>query len=146
MVKINIDQSDTYTEILVDIKCPVIDRRIEAIIKQINNSYSSVIGKDKDKTYSVSIEDIYYIESIDDKTFIYEKNKILESSNRLYELEENLKGSTFVRVSKSCILNIDKLDSVKSLINGKYEAYLLNGERIIVSRHYVSDFKKKFGL
>ncbi|MFV0393886.1 MAG: LytTR family DNA-binding domain-containing protein [Coprobacillaceae bacterium] len=146
MVKINIDQSDKYDDIYVDIKCPVIDKRIESIVTQINNSYSAIIGCYEEKTYAVGLKNIYYIESIDDKSFIYENNRVLECSNKLYELEEQLKGSTFVRVSKSCILNIDKLDSVKSLINGKYEAYLLNEERIVISRHYVSEFKKKFGL
>ena len=44
------------------------------------------------------------------------------------------------------ILNIHYLKSVKALFNGKYEAMLINDEKLIISRRYVSSFKKEFGL
>jgi DNA-binding LytR/AlgR family response regulator len=146
MVKITIDKADTYEDIEIMITCKEINQQVKEVIKQINNVYTSIIAKQDDKTYAVNLNTIYYIEAIDDKIFLYEEDRILECSNRLYELEKQLQDSSFVRISKSCILNIDMLDSVKYLINGKYEAHLLNGEKMIISRHYVSDFKEKFGL
>ena len=71
--------------------------------------------------------------------------EVFSSDKKLYELEEQFKDSSFVRISKACILNIDHLDSVKVLINGRLEARLLNGEKLIINRHYVSAFKKKLG-
>ena len=76
-----------------------------------------------------------------------------ESNLKLYELEEQLKNTSYIRVSKSIILNIEKLQSVKPLINGKLEAnlknnekILINNEKILINRHYVPEFKKKFGI
>ena len=146
MVKINIHQSDTFEEIEINIKCYSIDKKLNDLISLINNHYSSLVLKDQDYTYSINPNQIFYIESIDDKTFVYLENQVLENSLRLYEVEETLKEGTFIRISKSCILNIDYLRSVKALLNGKYEAHLFNGEKLIISRHYVSSFKKKFGM
>ena len=65
---------------------------------------------------------------------------------KLFEFEEALINSSFVRISKSCILNIHFIEKVKPTLNGKYEVLLINGEKLIINRHYVPDFKKKFGL
>ena len=86
------------------------------------------------------------IESVEEKTFVYLEKEVYESNLKLYELEEQLKNTSYIRVSKSIILNIEKLQSVKPLINGKLEANLKNNEKILINRHYVPEFKKKFGI
>ena len=86
------------------------------------------------------------LKSVDEKTFIYCENDVYESRMKLFEFEEALINSSFVRISKSCILNIDFIEKVKPMLNGKYEVLLINGEKLIINRHYVPDFKKKFGL
>ena len=68
------------------------------------------------------------------------------SELKLYEIEELLMNTSFVRISKSCILNTDVLDKVKISLNGKMEATLQNGEKVLITRHYVPAFKKKLGL
>ena len=92
------------------------------------------------------INDIYYIEANEDKVFLYCKDKVYETNSRLYELENKLETCSFIRISKSILLNLNKLDNVKALLNGRYEAMLINNEKLIITRHYVSDFKKKFGM
>ncbi|MFR9043004.1 MAG: LytTR family DNA-binding domain-containing protein, partial [Intestinibacter bartlettii] len=94
----------------------------------------------------ISLKDAYYIESVEEKTFVYLEKEVYESNLKLYELEEQLKNTSYIRVSKSIILNIEKLQSVKPLINGKLEANLKNNEKILINRHYVPEFKKKFGI
>ena len=88
---------------------------------------------------------IYYIESVDDKCFVYTKNECFETKYRLYELEDTL-GSSFLRCSKSMICDIRKIKSVRAELNARMSAALLNGEEIIISRSYVKDFKKRLGL
>ena len=78
--------------------------------------------------------------------FIYCEDKVYETSLRLYELEDQLDPRLFVRISKSILLNLNKLDNVRALLNGRYEALLINRERLIITRHYVSSFKEKFGM
>ena len=90
-------------------------------------------------------DQIYYIESVDKRTYVYSKDNCYETKYRLYELEELL-GFHFLRCSKAMIVNIRKIRSVRAELNARMSVELLNGERIIISRGYVKDLKKKLGV
>ncbi len=66
--------------------------------------------------------------------------------SKLYELLDELPGWIFVRVSKSVILNINKMKSLTPAFGGRYEALLKNGEKVIISRQYVSSLKEVLGV
>ena len=83
---------------------------------------------------------------MDERIFIYRQNDVLECRLKLYELEEKLNGTNFLRISKSCILNLNHLESVSPQFDGRFEALLENGEKVIINRHYVKAFKEKFGV
>ena len=87
----------------------------------------------------------YYIESVDKRTFVYTKDDCFESKLRLYELEETL-GTFFLRISKSMIVNLKKIKTVKSDLSGRMEATMLNGEKIVISRSYVKEIKRRLDL
>ena len=89
---------------------------------------------------------VYYIEVVDGKTFLYCKDKVFESKQKLYELEETLAGGDFLRVSKSTLLNFSKIRSLSPALSGRFEASLDNGEKVIISRQYIGDIKKRFGI
>ena len=44
------------------------------------------------------------------------------------------------------ILNIGKIRSVSASMNGRFEAKLLNGESVVISRQYVPKLKEKLGM
>jgi len=89
--------------------------------------------------------DIFYIETVDNKTFIYCESNVYESKQKLYELEE-LKMTDFLRISKSSIINLSKIKSLIPSMSGRLEAVLFNGERVVISRQYVTELKKNFGI
>lgn len=94
------------------------------------------------QTYLCQIRDIYYIESVDKKTFLYTKNECFETKYRLYELEGIL-NNYFLRCSKAMIINMRKIKTVKSELGGRMNATLLNGEVIVISRSYVKELKQR---
>lgn len=145
-MKLFIEQSDEYNDTEITIKCGIVDERLESIIQQIRLCMFSVSGVKDGETRVIPLEEIFYFESIDERTFIYLKSDVYECSMKLYELEEQLEKANFVRISKSCIVNIMKLDSVRPLMNSRYEAKLDNGEKLIINRHYLANFKSKFGI
>ena len=146
-MKLTIEQSSDNKEIEINIKCgQVIDERLQKLIDQIRLYSFSIIAKKDKEIYQISLKDVYYIESIEEKTFVYLEKEVYEASLKLYELEEQLVNTSYIRVSKSIILNIEKLQSIKPLINGKLEATLKNQEKVLINRHYVPAFKKKFGI
>ncbi len=145
-MKLVIDQSLENQEVQITIRCGLIDANLEKLITQIRLYSFSLTGKRDDSIYVIKLEDIFYFESIDEKTFIYCRKDVYESNMRLYELEQQLAATDFVRISKSCILNVVKLESVKALLNGKMEAKLINNEKVIITRHYLQSVKEKLGL
>ena len=145
-MKLLIEQSDQYTDAEIVIKCGMMDDRLESIIQHIRLHMFSVAGVKDGETKIFPLGDIFYFDSTDERTFLYLENDVYECSLKLYELEEQLEKANFVRISKSCIVNIMKLDSVRPLLNSRYEVKLENGEKLIISRHYQPGFKRKFGI
>lgn len=105
---------------------------------------SIAVSKD-DQTFFCKMDQVYYVESVDKKTFVYTKDECYQTKKRLYELEEAF-HINFLRCSKAMIVNIRKIKTVKSGYNGRMNAQLLNGETIVISRSYVKDLKKRLGL
>lgn len=101
-----------------------------------------IIGTDDKCTYQISIWDVFYIESVDRKSYIYTKDKVYQSDFPLYILHSQLPDDVFIRISKSCVLNVNVLEHIGTLSNSKLEATLSNGEKVCVSRTYVSEIKK----
>ena len=86
--------------------------------------------------------DLFYAESVDDRLFLYTAADSYEIRMKLYELEDLLKNNSFFRVSKSMIVNLMKITSVRPALNGRFSAILKNGEEIIISRKYVPALKQ----
>ena len=145
-MKLLIDQSPENEEVEIIIKCGIIDARLEKLIEQVRLYFFSVAAKRDGKTFQLRLEDIFYFESVDSHTFAYTEKEVYECSMRLYELEDQIAKTDFVRISKSCILNVTTLKNVRGLLNGRMEAELENGENVVVTRHYVEALKKKLSL
>ena len=109
-----------------------------------NGSGGISVTKDR-STYFCKLTQIYYIESVDKRTYVYTKADCYESRDRLYELEEKL-GAYFVRISKSMIVNLRKIRKVNAEPGGRMVAVLLNEERVIISRSYVKEIKRRLGI
>lgn len=118
-----------------------IDRAVSLLEK---GAQSLVVYKDR-QAFVCEFDRIYYIESVDNKCFVYTRTDCFEAKCRLYELERML-DPNFFRCSKSMICNIKKIRSVKAEYNARMNATLLNGEAIIISRSYVKDLKKRLGI
>lgn len=146
ILKLIIDQSPVHSEVEITVKCSLIDARLERLIEQIRLYSFSIAGKKDGRTYYIRLEDVYYFEALERKTFMYTKDECYESGLRLYELESQLEKTNFVRISKSVILNISVLKSVRAMLNGRMEAELANGEKMIINRHYVDALKQKLDV
>ncbi len=109
-----------------------------------NGSGGVAVTKDRN-TFFCRLTQIYYIESVDKRTYVYTRDDCYESRDRLYELEEKL-GPWIVRISKAMIVNLRKIRNVSAEPGGRMVAVLLNGERVIISRSYVKEIKRRLGI
>lgn len=131
----------TEPEIL-EIKCHKIDDEVQEIVSFIKSRYGVLNGKKDGNVSEIPVPDVCYIESVDNRTYIYTVNDCYEIGMRIYELEEMLSESTFIRVQKGMLLNIMKITSIRPGLSGRYVALLKNNEEVIISRKYVPDFKQ----
>lgn len=143
-MKLYIKEGLPIQEPEIHIKCKKIDDRLQVVIDRLQLSTQTVTVKKDSAIHKLALEDIYYFESVDDKVFACCEVDVYETSYKLYEIEEQVSAFSFARISKSVIVNINMIQSIKPQLNGRFEAMLSNNERQIVSRHYVSGLRDKF--
>ncbi|AVK47541.1 histidine kinase [Clostridium sp. MF28] len=146
-VSINIISSELEEEVIFNVH-NVQEKITEAIelLTSSNEVIKHLLGRKEEKYYKVNVDEIFYIESIDRKVFIYTKTQTYEISEKLYVLEEQLASMDFIRISKSLLLNINKIHSFYPKLSGNLEALLTNNEKVIISRRYVANLKNKLGM
>lgn len=115
---------------------------VEAALQFMNAPAKKLIGTKNDTQAVIDFADVLYAETVDRKTFIYTADDVFRTELTLSQLEEVLNTVNFFRCSKSMIINIDKIATLKSLASNRIDAALINDEHIIISRTYASEFRK----
>lgn len=126
----------------VEIHCHAVSDEVREIVAFVKSRQGQLTGTLDERQYEVPITDIFYIESVDNKVFLYTKDKIFETKQKIYEFETLLKQKHFLRVSKSTLLNLMKVSAIKPALNGRFTAVLFSGEQVIITRKYVPDLKR----
>ena len=126
----------------VEIRYHWITDEIQEIISFVKSRQGQLSAVRDGKRFEVPVVDLFYAESVDDRLFLYTAADSYEIRMKLYELEDLLKHKSFFRVSKSMIVNLMKITSVRPALNGRFSAVLKNGEEIIISRKYVPALKQ----
>lgn len=138
-----IEENVSQKELEVLIKCAQKNHKVERLLELIRSVDKTVTCRTETSMCWMSASDIYYIESVDKKTFIYGEKLVYCTDLRLYQLIEELSDAGFVQVSKSCMINLQMLDSIRPLFNSRMEATLTNGERLTVTRKFIPSIKNK---
>jgi hypothetical protein len=85
-------------------------------------------------------QDVYYFESVDKKTFAYLKHDVLQITDNLSDAEYTYASYGFIRINKSCIVNLYQVKVIKPEINMRIKLELENGESLIINRGYKKAF------
>ena len=144
-MKIIIEEPQDGEEDQVIVRCRQLTPELLRMLALLK-THGAVVAYNGNEIHRIHPTSIYYIEVVDNKTFIYCKDKVFESRQKLYELEESLKNSDFLRISKSVLLNLCRIKSLSPALSGRLEASLDNGEKVVISRQYVGDLKKRLGI
>ncbi len=121
----------------VVIKCRQIDDEIMRLKYHIEMFDKKLQAKKDNEWCFVNLPDVLYFESVDNRIFLYTEDDVMEVKQRLYELEIILSDKDFMRISKSQIININKVKSLRPEINRTILATMCNGEQLSISRKYV---------
>ncbi len=145
-MKIHIKQDPSVDETEITVLCRTLNRELQELISYIGLADNTIVGMTGEETFFIPLTDILYFESVDRKVFFYTSDGEFETRTTLAQLEEKLALTPFARISKSSIVNLRKVRSIKREENSRLLATLANGERIMVSRQYIREIQRKLGI
>lgn len=100
--------------------------------------------KDGRKSMTIQVNDILYISSANPYIAIHTIERKYLHLSSLRAIATALSADQFVRIHKSTIINIKKVSSYTSRLNGDYDIVLKNGEVVRLSRVYTHLFRARF--
>ncbi len=127
---------------MVEIRCHQITDEVRELISFVKSRQGQLTASQDGQRFEIPVVDLFYAESVDERVFLYTARDSYEIRMKLYELESLLKNRHFLRISKSMLVNLMKISSVRPALNGRFSALLKNGEEVIISRKYVPALKQ----
>lgn len=145
-MKIHLTINSELHETEIHIHAKEYNQQIEKLMKQLQATQSTIIdGYLQQEIHMLKISDIYSIYAEGSKVFLQTEEQEFESKRKLYELEDQL-AKDFARVSKSTLVNINKIASIQMGKIGSTELLLDNDVSIHVSRKYLKELKHQLGI
>jgi len=119
---------------------PQVEKIVE--IAKGNQAPLHIYGEnEKEEKVLLKIEDVYYFESVDKRTYAYLMEEVYQVQKSLLLLEGELKVNGFIRINKSNVVNIYKITCIKPELNMRVKANLENGEYLFINRSYKGKFE-----
>ena len=119
------------------------DRAIERLVEYVEQErYHSILLTCYRGNEIVQLPEssICFIETVREKQPVHTDAEILEVKKRLYELERLLPPG-FIRISKSVIMNMDRVTAYRPMVNGLMAASFPNNDIVYISRKYLKDVR-----
>lgn len=145
-MKIEIIEDEKANDLDIVVTCKRLTPDVEKILASLRMINHQLTVKKDGEIHFLDIAQIIYIESVDRKCFIYTRKDVYESDCRLYELEGQLEEYGFLRVSKSFLIHLQDIQSLRADINRRVRITMAGGEQIIASRQYAEELKKRLGV
>lgn len=145
-MKVTVEEHPGLEQTEVSIRCPRLDAQTARLVELLRLSDARLTGEKDGETCILDGADVLYIDTVDRGTFLYTAAGVYQTRLRLYELEEQLAGLDFVRVSRSALVNFAEVRSLRPDLGGRLRLTMSNGELVVVNRQYAPAIKQKLGL
>ena len=100
------------------IKCQNLSEDIQNLLQKLKQGNTKIAGHNEDGIHLLEPDEVYYFETVDNKVFACCKKEVYEVREKLYTLEGMLPVESFMRASKSAILNLNKVKSLSPAFGG----------------------------
>ena len=114
---------------------------IRDIIRKLKPE-NRMIGRKEQLSIILDPYQVLYIETVDTTTYAYTVEDVYKIDYTLAEAEHEFVRDGYFRCSKSMVININRVSSLKSLPGNRIDTVLENGEHVIISRTYAREFRK----
>ena len=144
-IRVEIDPRNGSEEEVV-IRCNTLSEEVMMLQKQLSEIVSSKLKLEVykgDTVLYLSPDEILFLETTDTFLAVHTAKEIYSAKERLYTLEEML-PSSFIRISKSSIVNIANIRSVKRNITGPSEIEFAGTvKKAYASRNYLKQLMNR---
>lgn len=146
-MKVNLFVSRDIEEPYADIHTnELTDNVTRAISILENDDASEMLAVKKGSDISLlEFGEVFMLRVENKQVNVYTENKEYLIKKPLYQIEETLNGD-FVRISKTTIVNLKKIERVAPSLKGMMFIELKNGLKDNISRKYLPDFKRALDL
>ena len=141
-MEVNIKLDPNCTQPKVIIYTNEITEEINDLAKSLSGvEYSSLAGYKNGEILLIRPDDIIRIYAQGQKVLAQLEKDTAQLKYRLYELENRLAGTSFMRISNSEIVNFKKVVSLDMNMSGTISLKYKSGEKSFVSRRYIEKIK-----
>ena len=146
-MKVNLFVSRDIDEPYADIHTNELTDNVTKAISTLESEDSSdmVAVKKGSDIALLEMEEIFMFRVEDKQVKVYTENKEYLIKKPLYQVEDTLSGD-FVRISKTTIVNLKKIERVAPSLKGMMFIELKNGLKDNISRKYLPGFKQALDL
>ena len=145
-MRLRVEISPETAEEEVVIRCRERDARtvsLERAVESIIGCSTDMMLTLGDTEYYIPKKELLFFETYDGKVTAHTADRMLYTSYKLFELE-SIMPKSFVRVSKSCIVNIDAIGAIAKNLTGASRVMFRGTEKAVyVSRSYYKVLKEK---
>lgn len=141
-VEFEIDNNIDETKVVIYSKEK--NEEIKSLMSKLENynyNFENLIGTKDDMTYILEQENIESFLTESGRVYARIGNTKFNIKRKLYELEENFKSTSFVRISNSEIVNFNKVESLDIQGSLSIRLNFKSGEYTYVSRRYIKRIK-----
>lgn len=128
-------------------------QRVKTILNEDNEPTKSLQEKKTvfpiemdDRIFMVKAQEILAVEVNHGETTIYTAEKEYKTFEPLNAWENKLPKPPFMRIHRSYLVNLDKIEEIEPWFNQTYQITVENELKFPVSRSYIAGFKKQMGL
>lgn len=144
-VEVKIDPS--YTEPKIVILTASMTDEVSRLMQRLSDNDPHIISGSRDgKIKVLEQNDLFRVYASNGKVFAETGGGEYLLRLRLYEAEERLDPTHFVRISNSEIINLKKVKNFDLSFTGTIFVELMNGTTTYVSRRFVAKIKKLLGI
>ena len=117
-----------------------IDDETRELISRLDTTLANVEGTFEERHVSVPVTEVLYFETVDRRTFAYTGSMCIEMRLTLNSILDMYSDAGLVRISRSAVVNVYRIDHLQGDLNMRTVIFLKNGERLIMNRGYKKEF------
>lgn len=123
-MKITVDIDEPITNPEITIKVKKFDNELIAIVQELVNSSKikplRLVGVCDEKEYFLELDDVYFFESYGNNVQAVTSDAVYTLKYRLFQIEEMFRSDSIFRISKSNLVNINKIVSIEKSFGSPY--------------------------